>query len=75
MRYNMLTIFMVIIDQLLKYYIYTNRPQIVLIQNWLGITYAENTGTVFGLAQGSNIIFMIHILMLQIHILILQIIL
>ena len=48
-----------IVDQLLKYYIYTNKINIILIPKWLEITYAENTGTVFGIAQGSNIILII----------------
>lgn len=52
----MLCIIMILIDQLIKYYIYINRPQITIIPKWLGITYAENTGTLFGMAQGSNII-------------------
>ena len=47
---------MILIDQLIKYYIYINRPQITIIPKWLGITYAENTGTLFGMAQGSNLI-------------------
>ena len=55
----MLCIILLILDQLIKYYIFMNKPQIVLIADWLEITYAENTGTIFGMAQGTNIIFAI----------------
>lgn len=55
----MLFIIFLILDQLIKYYIFMNKPQIVLISDWLEITYAENTGTIFGMAQGTNIIFAI----------------
>lgn len=55
----MLCIIMILIDQLIKYYIYINKPQIVILPKWLEITYAENTGTLFGMAQGSNLILII----------------
>lgn len=55
----MLCIIMVLIDQVIKYYVFMNKPKIVLIPKVLSITYAQNTGTAFGLAQGSNSILMI----------------
>lgn len=55
----MLSFVMIAIDQVIKYFVFMNRPQIIVIPGWLSITYAQNTGTVFGLAQGSNILFMI----------------
>lgn len=55
----MLCIVMLLIDQIIKQFVYINRPQIILIPRWLEITYAENTGTLFGMAQGSNLILII----------------
>ena len=55
----MLVFMMILIDQIIKYYVYINRPEFNIIPKWLGITYAENTGTVFGFAQGSNLILML----------------
>ena len=55
----MLFIIFLLLDQLIKYYIFINKPYLNLIPNWLEITYTENTGTIFGIAQGTNIIFAI----------------
>ena len=55
----MLSLILILIDQLIKNYIFLNQPQITLIPKWISITYAENTGTLFGLAQGSNLILII----------------
>ena len=55
----MLVAIIVIIDQLIKYFIYMNKPQIPVIPGVINITYAQNTGTLFGLAQGSNTFFII----------------
>ena len=48
-----LTIILVIIDQLSKILISKCDVQITLIKNLLNITYVENRGMVFGVAQGS----------------------
>ncbi len=48
-----LTIILVIIDQLSKILISKGDVQITLIKNLLNITYVENRGMVFGVAQGS----------------------
>lgn len=48
-----LTIVLVIIDQLSKILISKGDVQITLIKNLLNITYVENRGMVFGVAQGS----------------------
>lgn len=45
---------MILIDQFFKYYVFINQPSFVLIPGWLSIDYAKNTGTLFGMAQGSN---------------------
>lgn len=50
---------MLLLDQIIKYFVYINKPQIALIPKWLEIIYAENTGTLFGMAQGSNLILII----------------
>lgn len=50
----MLCVLLVLIDQIIKYYIVTNKPIKVIIPGYLKIVYAENTGTIFGLASGSN---------------------
>ncbi len=49
----------VIIDQIVKFFIELNRPKVKLIPNFFEITYAENTGAIFGLAQGTNYILML----------------
>lgn len=48
-----LTIILVIIDQLSKILISKSGVQITLIKNLLELTYVENRGMVFGVAQGS----------------------
>ena len=55
----MLSVILIFIDQLIKNYVFINHPNIVLIPGWLGINYAKNTGTLFGMAQGNNSIFII----------------
>ena len=55
----MLCLIFILIDQFVKYYIYVNKPSIILIKDYLEITYAENTGTLFGIAQDSNFILII----------------
>lgn len=46
----MFCILFIIIDQVIKYYIAKFKPIKVIIPKILKIVYAENTGTVFGIA-------------------------
>lgn len=55
----MFVVILVTIEQIIKQFVYINMPQKVLIPGWLGITYTENRGTVFGLMQGSNIFWIV----------------
>ena len=55
----MLSFILILIDQIIKNYMFLNQPQITLIPKWISITYAKNTGTLFGLAQGSNYILIV----------------
>lgn len=55
----MLCIIMVLIDQLIKYFVFLNEPKFVVIPKWLSIIYTKNTGTLFGIAQGSNMVFIV----------------
>lgn len=48
-----LTILLVIIDQVSKYLIALKNVNITIINNILNFTYVENRGMIFGLAQGS----------------------
>lgn len=55
-----LVLFLIIIDQSIKIYVLKNHlDDKMLIQNTLGIDYVENTGGVFGVAQGSTITFVV----------------
>ncbi len=49
----LLTILLVIIDQVSKYLITLKNVNITIINGLLNFTYVENRGMVFGLAQGS----------------------
>lgn len=52
-------ILLVILDQLSKYFAFQYKPDFDVIGNFLRIHYIENTGTIFGLLENSNFIFMI----------------
>lgn len=55
-----LVLFLIIIDQSIKIYVLKNHlDDKMLIKNTLGIDYVENTGGVFGIAQGSTITFVV----------------
>jgi signal peptidase II len=47
----------VLLDQLSKLWIATNRPQAVLLPGFLDLVYFENTGAVFGLFHGHTQVF------------------
>lgn len=50
-------ILLVIIDQLTKLYIYNAKPSFNIIGNFFRVQYTQNTGTIFGLFENSNLIF------------------
>lgn len=50
----MLCVLLILIDQIIKAYIVANKPTKVIIPGIIKIVYSENTGTVFGIAPGSN---------------------
>ena len=52
-------VLLVILDQIIKYFAFINRPDFDVLGNFLRIQYIENTGTIFGLLENSNFIFMI----------------
>lgn len=59
MIYFFLTIIIVIMDQISKYYAQTllqGRPSIPLIQDVFHLTYARNTGAAFSILQGNQIV-------------------
>lgn len=51
-------IFLIFIDQLSKYFAYKLQPNFDVLGNFLRIQYIGNTGTIFGLFENSNYIFM-----------------
>ena len=53
----MLVIILTIIDQVIKYFIVKHQPFQKIIPGILELTYSENTGTVFGIASGNNMLF------------------
>lgn len=52
-------ILLVIIDQLLKLYISNIKPNFDVIGSFLRIHYTQNTGTIFGLFENSNLFFIV----------------
>ena len=50
---------LILLDQIAKYFAYTTRPDLDILGNFLRLQYIENTGTIFGLFENSNIIFLI----------------
>lgn len=55
----MLIVALVLIDQILKYFIKEKMMQKVLIPGFLSIFYTRNTGTVFGAIPNSNTLWII----------------
>ena len=47
----------VILDQLTKLFIYSNRPQVELVPGFLDLVYVENTGAIFGLFHNHTEVF------------------
>lgn len=54
-----MTILLVILDQITKWLAYIYKPDFDVFGNFLRVDYIENTGTIFGLLENSNFIFMI----------------
>lgn len=47
-----------VLDQITKWLAYRNKPSFDILGDFLKIEYTENTGTIFGLFENSNLIFM-----------------
>lgn len=52
-------VLLVLLDQLTKLYIYNIKPSFDIIDNFLRLQYTQNTGTIFGLFENSNLIFIL----------------
>lgn len=52
-----MTILLIIIDQIFKMFANYYKPNFDVINDFLRIHYIENTGTIFGLFENSNLIF------------------
>lgn len=50
---------LIFLDQLSKYFAYDAKPSFSVIGNILRIDYIQNTGTIFGLLENSNIVFIV----------------
>ncbi len=46
-----------IIDQLIKYIVVVTKCNISIIKNFIYFTYAENTGGIYGMFSGNNLVF------------------
>ena len=55
----MLIFFLIVLDQLTKYFAITAKPDFDVIGNFLRLQYIENTGTIFGLFEDANVIFLV----------------
>ena len=55
----MVVFLLILLDQVIKYFAYQNRTYTTLIPKWLEIQYIQNTGTIFGFAEGQNSAFII----------------
>ena len=53
-----MVIVLIILDQIAKYFAYMVKPDFDILGSFLRIQYIENTGTIFGLFENSNYIFM-----------------
>lgn len=54
-----MTVLLLIIDQLTKWYAVAKKPSFDVLGNFFRIHYTENTGTIFGLFEGTNLIFIV----------------
>ena len=59
---------LIVFDQLTKAYASTTKPSFSIIGDFLRIQYIENTGTIFGLFEGANYVFMVLAIILCIFI-------
>jgi len=55
----MLTILIVILDQIIKNFVVKINPQICIITDIFGINYTKNTGGIYGVMQNSNLLFIV----------------
>lgn len=49
----------VLIDQMIKYYVESKELNIPIINNFFNIIYTQNTGGIYGILQGRNYLFII----------------
>ena len=54
----MVAFFLIIIDQITKYFAHIYKPSFDIIEDLFKLQYIENTGTIFGLLENSNYLFM-----------------
>ena len=54
-----MTVLLLILDQLTKWYAVVKKPSFDVLGNFFRIHYTENTGTIFGLFEGTNLIFIV----------------
>lgn len=54
----MLITLLIVLDQLTKYFANVYKPSFEILGDFFKIQYIENTGTIFGLFENSNFIFM-----------------
>lgn len=55
----MIIVLLIIIDQITKFFAYSKQPDFDIFGDFLRIQYIKNTGTIFGLFENSNYIFLI----------------
>lgn len=69
----MISLFTLMLDQLIKIVISTNLPNITVIHNFFSLVYAENTGVAFSMLSGNRLfIILITILLLGVLIYMLE---
>ena len=61
-------VILVALDQIIKFAMHSIKPNTVIIPGLLGIQYTENTGTIYGLLEGFNGLFIFLSLLLCIAI-------
>ncbi len=54
-KYILIVVLIIVLDQITKYFVKSNVHQpISLIKNFLSLTFVTNTGSAFGILQGTN---------------------
>ena len=52
-------VILIVLDQITKFFANSIKPSFKIIGDFLEIQYIENTGTIFGLLENSNYVFMV----------------